>query len=387
MSAGAGGSERSGPLYVLQLHGTFGSGDKEARVIRLMNHWGSRVSHDILVGDRTVDGTRMDAEPGLSVRFLDEPVLRGRPTSSKLLALGRLMQHYDLILSFGWGAINGAMAHRLLRRVEQLPPLIHHEDGFTADEAIARNSTRNLYRRIALAGVHALVVPSNRLAHIAQQEWHLKAERVHQIPNGIDVAAYAAGPSRPAIPGLAADGRLIVGTIVEGRRVAGLRALVQAVASLRDQLRLVVVDREGAGNETIRTEIASLGMDDVVIIGPSLHPQAYMRAFDVFAFASEAGKFPVALVEAMAAGCPVVAADLGDVSAMVAPGNRRFVVPFDDPARVRAALETLVVDPDLRAQLGELNRARARQCFDESVMFQLYDRLYGAAVGDTLALV
>lgn len=386
MSARAEGAGRSGPLRMLHLHGTFDRGGKEARVIRLMTHWGARASHDMVIGDPAANGARADIDPGLAVRFLDGPVLRGRPTSGMLLALGRLMQHYDLVLGFGWGAINGAMAHRLLRRVEQLPPLIHHEDGFAAEEAVARNSTRNLYRRIALAGAYALVVPSNRLAHIAQQEWHIRAERVHQIPNGIETAAYTVRPPLSVIPGLVGDGRLIVGTVAEPGQAAYLRELVRAVAPLRDRLRLVIVGAVDEG-EAIRAQAAALGVEDVLMPGVLPHPPDYMGAFDMFALPPDGGQGPVALVEAMAAGLPVVAADVEDVSATVAPGNRRFVVPPGDTARLRAALKTLADDPDLRAQLGDLNRARARQCFDETVMFQLYDRLYGAAVGNARALV
>jgi len=382
MSGGADGTGRSGPYRVLQLHGTFDRGGKEARVIRLMNHWGQKVSSDILIGDPTADGAREDIDPGLAVHFLDGPALRGRPTSGMLLALGRLMQRYDLILSFGWGAINGAMAHRLLRRMEQLPPLIHHEDGFAVEEATARNSTRNLYRRVALAGVYALVVPSNRLAHIAQREWHLKAERVRQIPNGIDTAAFAANPSASALPGLVADDRLLVGIMADSGQMAALRSLIRSLGPLRDRLRLVLLG-EDAALEALHADAVAQGVEDVALPSPLPPPQDYIGAFDIAVLLSGGEQFPLALVEAMAAGCPVVATDAGDIAAMVAPGNRRFVVPAGDPARLCAALETLVADPELRAQLGELNCLRARQCFDESVMFQLYDRLYGAAVGST----
>jgi len=382
MSARTDGAGRSGPYRVLQLHGTFDRGGKEARVIRLMNHWGQKVSSDILIGDPTADGARDDIDPELAVRFLDGPALRGRPTSGMLLALGRLMQRYDLILSFGWGAINGAMAHRLLRRMEQLPPLIHHEDGFAVEEATARNSTRNLYRRVALAGVYALVVPSNRLAHIAQREWHLKAERVHQIPNGIDIAAFAGHPVASAIPGLVADDRLLVGVMADIGQITALRSLIHRLGALRDRLRLVLIG-EDAVLEAVRADAVAHGVEDMVPRGLLPAPQDYIGAFDIVALLSGGEQFPLALVEAMAAARPVVATDAGDISAMVAPGNRRFIVPAGDPARLCTALETLAADPELRAQLGELNRQRARQCFDGSVMFQLYDRLYGAAVGST----
>lgn len=385
MSRRAGGSKRTGPLRVLQLHGSFDHGGKAAQCVRLMNHWGERVSHDILLGDPAVDDARADLDPALAVRFLDGPAMQGRPTSGMLLALGRLMQQYDLILSFGWGAVNGVMAHRLLRRVEQLPPLIHHEDRFDEQESFTRDSMRNLYRRVALAGVHALVVPSNRLAHIAQQEWHIKAERVHQIPNGIDVAAYATRPPLSAISGLAADGRLIVGTRAGPRSTGTLRRLVRAVAPLRDKVRLVIAG-DDVDREAIRAEAAALGVDDVLMPADLPPSPDYMGAFDIFALLPDGEQFPIALVEAMAAGLPVVATSVGDVSAMVAPCNRPFVVAPAGSGGVRAALATLASDAALRAKLGETNRQRARQCFDEKVMFQLYARLYGSAVGDELAL-
>ncbi|HWJ70693.1 MAG TPA: glycosyltransferase family 4 protein [Sphingobium sp.] len=387
MSKRAGKTDRTGPFRVLHLRANFERDSREAPIVRLMNHWGQRISHDLLLGDPFANSARRALDPGLAVRFLREPVLQGRPTSGKLLALGRLMQNYDLVLSFGWGAINGIMAHRLLRRVEHLPPLIHHAQGIDVHARGSGNSTRNLYRRIALAGIHALVVPSNRLAHVAQQEWHIKAERVHQIPNGIDVAAYAAPSPRSGTPGLAAqDGRLIVGTAAGAGSEPAVGRLMRAIAPLRDRLRLAVM-AEGADRESILAEAAAQGLDDVLMPPVTPLPQDYLGLIDIFAFSPDSGPFPVSLVEAMAAGRPIVAPDFGDVSAMVAPANRRFVARPDDAAGLRAALEALAVDPDLRAHLGEANRKRARQCFDEAVMVRLYAGLYGAAMGDPLALI
>lgn len=387
MSKRAGNTERTGPLRVLHLRGDFDRGSRDAPIIRLMNHWGQRASHDLLLGDPGADRARAELDAGLAVRFLREPALAGRPTSGRLLALGRLMQDYDLVLSFGWGAINGIMAHRLLRRVEQLPPLIYHAQGIDVYAGGNGNSTRNLYRRIALAGIHALVVPSNRLAHIAQKEWHIKAERVHQIPNGIDVGAYGKRLPRSAIPGLeGGDERLIVGTVAGAGSEPAVRCLMRAIAPLHDRVRFVIMG-EGAACETIRAEAATLDMNDVLIPAISLPSHDYIGLFDIFAFSPDDRPFPVSLVEAMAAGRAIVAPDIDDVAAMVAPSNRRFVVRPDDEASMRAALEALVADADLRLHLGEANRQRARQCFDEAVMIRLYAELYGTAVGDSLALI
>jgi glycosyltransferase involved in cell wall biosynthesis len=296
------------------------------------------------------------------------------------------MRGYDLILSFNWGAMDGVMAHRLFRRLKRLPPLIHHEDGFNADEAHTRDPLRNRYRQIALSRAKALVVPSNELAHIAQKEWYQKAEKVHQIPNGIDVRAYAGRRPVAAIPGLEEDGRLVVGTLAGLRPVKNLRRMVRAVEPLKDKVRLVIVG-EGEERESILTEARALGIDDVLMPGFLPRPQDYVGAFDIFALSSDSEQFPISLVEAMAAGLPVVSTDVGDVSAMVARSNRPYVVAPDSLSDFRAALGKLVADPALRAKIGEANRKRALKCFDEAVMFQLYGELYGEAIGDEQALI
>ena len=376
-----------GPLRILQLHGTFDLGGKEARLVRLMNHWGDKATHDLLVGDRQATAARAGLDPALRVRFLDGPRLHGPPGYGKFVALARLMADYDLVLSFNWGAMDGVMAHLLFGRLKNLPPLIHHEDGFNEDEAVTRKASRNQYRRLALGGAYALVVPSGQLARIATREWHQKPERVHQIPNGIDVAAYA-GPRDPTvIPGLVPDGRLIVGTLAGLRPVKNLQRLVRAVAPLRDRLRLVIVG-EGESRAAIRAEADALGLDgnDLLMPGFLPDPARYVGAFDIFALSSDSEQLPISLVEAMAAGLPVVCTDVGDIAEMVSTRNRALVVNVGKTGAFRAALARLAGDAALRTALGEANRQRARQCFDESLMFQLYARLYGGAAGDELAL-
>lgn len=374
------------PLSVLQLHGTFGHGGKEARVVRLMNHWGDRISHDILLGDPGADGARANVDPAVTVRILAAPRLSGLPSLHRFFALARLMRHYDLILSFNWGAMDGVMAHRLFGGLLNLPPLIHHEDGFNADEAQARKALRNRYRRIALTSVDALVVPSIELAHVAAREWHQPAALVHQIPNCIDVAAYAGGRPAMAIPGLVPDGRLIVGTLAGLRPVKNLRRLVRIAAPLKDRLRLVVIG-DGPQRAAIQAQAQALGLDDVVMPGHLGQPQDFLGALDIFALTSDSEQFPVALVEAMAAGLPVVATDVGDVAAMLSQPNRALVLPPDDEAGLTRALGRLIGSEELRRELGEANHRRAEECFNDRMMFELYARLYGRALGNEAILL
>jgi glycosyltransferase involved in cell wall biosynthesis len=369
------------PLSILHLHGSFELGGKEARALRLMRHFGARARHSILVAAQDRLQARAAIDPSLDVDFAPgAPPLGGRPGWSRLKALARFMAPYDLVLSYNWGAMDGVMAHRLHARSMQLPPLVHHEDGFNADEAEGLMTRRNLYRRSALRHAKAVAVPSRQLEHIAIRAWHVPAEKVYHIPNGIDVAAFERAPQPGAIPGLIPDGRLVIGTLAGLRPVKNLPLLVRAVAPVRDKARLVIVG-EGSERDAILAEAERLGVD-VVMPGYLPDPARYVGAFDIFALSSDSEQFPIALVEAMAAGRPVVATDVGDIAGMVSSCNRPLIAPPGDEAGLAQRLARLVEDGETRLRLGQTNRQRARECFDEARMIEHYARLYGTAVGE-----
>jgi glycosyltransferase involved in cell wall biosynthesis len=83
-----------------------------------------------------------------------------------------------------------------------------------------------------------------------------------------------------------------------------------------------------------------------------------LAAFDIFALASEREELPVAILEAMAAGLPVVAVETGGIPEMVAEGETGFLVPPRDTVALADRLDRLAADPPLRASLGAAGRQR-----------------------------
>ncbi|MBL0916961.1 MAG: glycosyltransferase family 1 protein, partial [Sphingopyxis sp.] len=149
------------PVRILHLHSSFSLGGKEARAVRLMNLMGPRARHVILSAVPEAMGARDAIDPGIDVRFpADAPPLHGKPSLKRYRALTRYMRRFDLVLSYNWGAMDGVMAHRLFSPFQNLPPMIHHEDGFNEDESVRRNWKRNGFRRLALPTTEALVGPS-----------------------------------------------------------------------------------------------------------------------------------------------------------------------------------------------------------------------------------
>lgn len=372
----------SAPLRLLHIQGSFDLGGKEARMVRLMNRWGERAQHRLIVGHRGMVGALKAIDHGVDARLLDDaPEITKRPTLRRLLAIARAMRGFDVVLTYNWGAMDAVLAHRLFARWLRLPRLIHHEDGFNADEAARLKPERNLYRWLALGSAHALVVPSCRLERIGVGPWHQPTWRVVNIPNGIDVDAYAKPPAPDAIPGLRREpGRVVVGTLAGLRAVKNLARLVRIAAPLRDRVTLVIVG-EGPDRAAIMAEAERLGVADLVMPGFLPSPEHYVGLFDIFALTSDSEQFPIALVEAMAAGLPVLSTDVGDISEMLPPANRRFVHAPSDESGLSAGLAELIGNADLRRKLGEENRSRARSAFDEEAMVARYAALYDAAAG------
>ncbi|MEA3039304.1 MAG: L-malate glycosyltransferase [Sphingomonadales bacterium] len=367
-------------VRILHAHSTFALGGKEARAARLMNAFGSAATHAVLSAVPGALGAREAIARGIAAEFpADAPPLAGAPTPWRLYRLARYMRRFDLVLTYNWGAMDAVMARRLFGG----PPLVHHEDGFNEDEAERLNKARNRYRRIALAGAHGLAVPSKRLEEIALKHWKQAPEKLIRIPNGIALERFAGPPEADAIPGFVkAPGEIVIGTVAGLRAVKNLPRLVRAFAAMTvPRARLVIVG-SGPESERIAAEAGRLGVGErVVLPGFVADPSRYVGLFDIFALSSDSEQFPISLAEAMAAGLPVVATDVGDIPAMVSADNLPLVVHRRDEAAFAAALDSLAERSDLRRAIGLANREKAAADYDEARMIARYAALYGEAIG------
>ena len=114
----------------------------------------------------------------------------------------------------------------------------------------------------------------------------------------------------------------------------------------------------------------------VELLGARADVSALLARSDVFVLSSRSEGFPVSVLEAMAAGLPVVATDVGGVAVAVVVGETGFLVPAADSEALARALERLVLDGELRRRLGAAGRARALSLFDVSGYRAAYGELY-----------
>lgn len=369
-------------IHILHLHSTFGLGGKEARAVRLMNAFGDKARHTIVSAMPDQLGARDSIAKGIKYEIaLDPPPLSGKPSVKRYEAIARFMRRFDLVLTYNWGAIDGVMAARVFGK--GLPPVVHHEDGFNADEAERLSPVRNMYRRIALPAANALVVPSTALERVALKYWKQPPERLRRIANGVPTALYAQKPDVSLIPELRKrrPGEVFICCLAGLRPVKDLPMLVRAAAGMSARFKLVIIG-EGPERQAILDAAEAMAIEDQVILPGFLpEPHRYLGLFDMFALSSKSEQAPISVIEAMAAGLPVVAPRVGDIAAMVSELNQNYLAPDRTEVAIRDRLDTLAKHPDGARHIGEANRERARALFDEAEMVAAYARLYSEAMG------
>jgi glycosyltransferase involved in cell wall biosynthesis len=219
------------------------------------------------------------------------------------------------------------------------------------DVELARRApwlARRILRRARVA-----VCASQELAAAARE---LGARTVRVIPSGVDVPETVGEPDEP--PHVLYAGRL--------SEEKGVLELVEAAQGLP-----LVVAGDGPLREQVPGALGFVAHDELL--------RLYERAAVVVCPSRREG-FGVVCAEAMAHGRPVVACAVGGLLDLVVDGETGLLVPALDPAALRAALERLLGDAELRRRLGDAGRARARAAFSWERFVSLTLRAYEDAV-------
>jgi glycosyltransferase involved in cell wall biosynthesis len=207
--------------------------------------------------------------------------------------------------------------------------------------------------------------------------------RIAVVPNFLDEEAFRA-PSPAERRALAGSLRLegagpTIGIVANLLPIKDHASLLRAAAELlpgHAGLRVVLVGDGGCRGELERLA-GELGIAGAVVFAgrrphlPNLH-----HLFDVSVLCSRSEGLPNSVLEAMAAGRPVVATNVGAVADAVVEGETGLLVPPGDPAALAAALDGLLSDPARARRLGEAGAARARGVYSPEAALGALERLY-----------
>jgi glycosyltransferase involved in cell wall biosynthesis len=245
----------------------------------------------------------------------------------------------------------------------QVPIIIDHWHGFSRFNRKRRFICRVLGRFTDLS-----LAVSRGVRDYLVAQGGLDPAKVRVVANGVDVAAIeAARPGKvvrrelglPAgVPVIGLVGRL-------DHWGKGHKELFEAMAPLmeRHPVQALIV---GGGRriDEVRALAASLGLAGAVhFLGERSDVPDLLNAMDIFVLPSYSEGLSLALLEAMAAGKPVVATAVGGTPEVVTEGDNGLLIPTRDAGALAGALERLLGAPDFAKQLGQNARAHVREHF------------------------
>jgi glycosyltransferase involved in cell wall biosynthesis len=266
-------------------------------------------------------------------------------------------------------------------------PVVHTEHGnhIALSPGIrARLRTRLLMRDGARFADYFCCVSAD-IANAVQRWWTVPRDKVRVVLNGIDTAPFVNLPqpheARSAL-GLEPGGP-VIGTVGRLSEVKQQWMLIKATARLRARfpdVRLLIVG-DGPERQNLTQRAAEAGIADrVVFAGYQAEPQRFLAAMDVFALTSRSEGFPVSLLEAWAAGRPVVCSAVGGIPAAVTTGEDGLLFPRGDEGALVSALERVLQDEALAHRFGERGREKVTAKYSLERMASEYDALYAALV-------
>ena len=264
-------------------------------------------------------------------------------------------------------------------KLARVPALVHSEHGRSFDDRPARFAVQRWMSR----HTDAIFAVSGQLKADLVRHVGLPAAAVEVLHNGVDlsrfrVAGHAPERSREATRhewGVA-DGALVVGSVGRLAAVKNYGLLLRAVAASGLDVHVVLAG-EGPERAALAALANSLGIAARVhLLGHCNDVDRVLGAFDVFVLPSFSEGMSNTLLEAMAAGLPPIASDVGGNGEIVRDGLDGRLFPNDDESGLAACLAALCHDDAQRARLGAAARERVQSAFDIRHMVERYEQLY-----------
>lgn len=303
------------------------------------------------------------------------------------------------------GRVHPAMMRRLIRELGQFRPHIVHTTIFTANlwgrigavlagapirisheqsTVSLEKKRRRLLDFILAPFTWKVLAVSDDLRGRIQKEEGLSAQKVEVLYNAIDTKAIQQKAKTPAsdLPGRAGRRVGIVGRL-EYRKDHTM--LIKAAEKVREKMPDVafLIVGEGPDRAKLAREIQQRGLGETVhLLGERHDVPALLAAFDIYALSSITEGLSLSILEAMAAGCPVVATRVGGNSELLDEGRAGMLTPPRDERAMADVLLQLLKNPEEARQLAQAGQKRAENLFDILPVTRRLEMLYHQACAE-----
>jgi glycosyltransferase involved in cell wall biosynthesis len=342
-------------------------GGAEISLGNLLAALGTDVDVTVLATDARVGAAVAARRPGTALELV--PPVRDkldlRPILAHLKAMRRLRPdvfHANLRTPYScqYGLL-AAIVTRGVRvvAVEHLP--------LASDSGVRRRLKRLTSSRLA-----AHVAVGDATARFVEQDAGLPPGSIQTIRNGVPAPRARAGVGSGSGSG---SGSPTIGSVGRLDSQKGFDVLVAALAQLPEVHCVLIGD--GPERDAILAAAQRHGVGDrLTLTGRLDDPADRVAELDVFVLPSRFEGFPLVVLEAMLAGVPVVATDVGAVREAVDDGATGLLVGPEDAAGLARAIRRMLDEPGLRARVAEAALARARMEFTADVMASRFVELY-----------
>jgi glycosyltransferase involved in cell wall biosynthesis len=357
----SGNGEPGRPRVVLQYVDSDVFGGSERVLLQLLrgldrSRWHPVLLHHAASGlARLLDEARAAGVPVRTApRVTDANLLFRLPALVRAVSLDRpavFHAHLNWPLACKFG-----LAAAAVRRVPAIVATVH----LVPDDLMNRNVRAQV--RAVGATVHRYLAVANhvrdRLAALG-----LPGRKLRVVRNGIDTAELL----RPANPELrirlsGAPQRPVILTVARLARQKGIDVLLSAASQVPDAVFLIA--GEGPERTALEGRAAALGLGNSVrFLGAAHNVPDLLAACDVFVLPSLAEGLPLSVLEAMAAGKPIVATRIAGTDEAVADGTTGVLVPPRDPDALAMAIRSLLADPDRASRLARAGQERVQSEF------------------------
>ena len=208
-----------------------------------------------------------------------------------------------------------------------------------------------------------------------------KASQYRAVPLGFDLVPLLAAERRRGElrAELGVGDAPLIGIVARLVPIKAHEVFLAAAAEVRRQVpgaRFLIVG-DGELRQTLELQTAALGLTAAVrFLGWRADIDRLYADIDVMALTSRNEGSPVALIEAMAAGVPVVSTDVGGVADVVEHGVSGLLAPMDDAAAVARHVVTLLADPAMRRTMGQHGRTKVAATYDAGRLVTDIETLY-----------
>jgi glycosyltransferase involved in cell wall biosynthesis len=227
---------------------------------------------------------------------------------------------------------------------------------------------------------HRVVVNSSVVARLMIDAERVPAARVLELPNFLDERAFNHVPlevrsARRRSWGVP-QGAFVIGTVARLAPVKNHALVLRALQRLDEDVHLVLIG-EGPSRRALEELAKELHVDRRVhFAGQLVETENLHQFFDVSVLCSRSEGFPNAVIEALAAGCPVVATPVGGVPEVIIERQTGLLIPIEQPDALAASVQELRRDAGLRERLCEAGPACVRSRYHQTVVIPQLEALY-----------